>query len=75
MHPICVIMNQTKENAALIAMTAADALKEMKDGEEHTIEAYEAACNEMVEAYTKKMEEMKEMAGNAGHSEESEEEA
>jgi hypothetical protein len=46
------------ENAALIAALAAKSLTEMK--EEYSTEAYEAACNGMVESYTKKMNEMKE---------------
>ena len=48
-----------KENAALCASLAAKTLKEMK--EDYAVEAYEAACNEMIESYTKKMNEMKEM--------------
>ena len=46
------------ENAALIAALAAKSLTEMK--EEYSTEAYEAACNGMIESYTKKMNEMKE---------------
>lgn len=46
------------ENAALVAALAASSLKEMK--EEYDTEAYEAACNSMIESYTKKMNEMKE---------------
>lgn len=48
-----------KENAALVGALAAKALKEMK--EDYTVEAYEAACNEMIEAYSKKVNELKEM--------------
>ena len=47
-----------KENAALVATLAAASLKEMK--EDCTTEQFESACNEMVEAYTNKMNEMKE---------------
>ena len=46
------------ENAALIAALAAKSLTEMK--EEYSTEAFEAACNGMIESYTKKMNEMKE---------------
>ena len=46
------------ENAALIAALAAKSLTEMKEG--YSTEAYEAACNGMIESYTKKMNEMKE---------------
>jgi hypothetical protein len=48
-----------KENAALVAATSAKSLKDMK--EDYTVEAFEAACNEMIEAYTKKVNEMKEV--------------
>ena len=52
-----------KENAALVGGLSAKTLREMK--EEFTIEAYEAACNEMIEAYSKKINEMKEMNNSA----------
>ena len=58
-HDEHTIESYMKENAALVAALAAGALKEMK--EDYAVEAFEAACNEMVEAYTKKMNEMKEM--------------
>lgn len=58
-HDEHTIESYMKENAALVAGLAAKTLKEMK--EEYAVEAFEAACNEMVEAYTKKMNEMKEM--------------
>ena len=52
-----------KENAALVATLAAQALEEsyseVKEGE-LTQEMYEAHCNEMKEAYAKKIEELKE---------------
>jgi hypothetical protein len=52
------------ENAALVATLAANALKEMKN--ESANEAYEAAINQMVESYTKKMSEMKESSNAPG---------
>jgi len=52
------------ENAALVATLAANTLKEMKN--ESANEAYEAAINQMVEAYTKKMSEMKESSNAPG---------
>ena len=57
-HDDHTVESYMKENAALVAALAANALKEMKD--EHSVEAFEAACNEMIEAYTKKMNEIKE---------------
>jgi hypothetical protein len=62
-HDEHTIESYMKENAALIGALAATALKEMK--EEYSKEAYEAACNEMIEAYTKKVNEMKEMDQSA----------
>jgi hypothetical protein len=58
-HDEHTVESYMKENAALIAALAAKSLKEMK--EDYAVEAYEAACNEMIESYTKKMNEMKEM--------------
>lgn len=58
-HDEHTIESYMKENAALVGALAAKALKEMK--EEYTTEAYEAACNEMIEAYSKKVNELKEM--------------
>lgn len=52
-----------KENATLVGGLAVKTLKEMKD--DYTTEAYEAACNEMIEAYSKKVNEMKEMDHSA----------
>lgn len=57
-HDEHTVESYMKENAALVAALSANTLKEMK--EEYSIEAYEAACNEMIEAYTKKVNEMKE---------------
>ena len=55
-----------KENAALVAALAVDAMeegyKEVRE-EEMTQEAYESACNELKEAYCKKVDEMKEAWG------------
>jgi len=58
-HDEHTVESYMKENAALVASLMAKSLKEMK--EEYATEAYEAACNEMIESYSKKMEEMKEM--------------
>ena len=63
-HDEHTIESYMKENAALVAALAAKSLKEMKEG--CTIEAYEAACNEMIESYSKKMNEMKEMNHSEG---------
>ena len=57
-HDEHTVESYMKENAALIAALAAKSLKEMK--EEYAVEAYEAACNSMIESYTNKMNEMKE---------------
>lgn len=57
-HDSHTVESYMKENAALVATLAAGALKEMKD--DYSTEAYEAACNEMVDAYTTKINEMKE---------------
>lgn len=70
-HDEHTIESYMKENAALIGALAASALKEMK--EEYSKEAYEAACNEMIEAYTKKVNEMKEMEGSSDAEDMSEE--
>ena len=55
-----------KENAALVATLAAKAMEEgygeVKETE-LTQEMYEAHCNDMKEAYAKKMDELKEMYG------------
>ena len=57
-----------KENAALVATLAAQAMEEgygeVKETE-LTQEMYEAHCNEMKEAYVKKMDELKEVYGAA----------
>jgi uncharacterized protein (UPF0305 family) len=55
-----------KENAALVAALAAKAMEEgyaeVKDSD-MTQEMYEALCNEMKDAYGKKIEELKEAYG------------
>lgn len=58
-HDEHTVESYMKENAALVAALAANALKEMR--EEYSTEAYESACNAMIEAYTNKMNEMKEV--------------
>lgn len=60
-HDEHTIESYMKENASLLAAFSAKTLKEMK--EEYAVEAYEAACNEMVDAFSKKMNEMKESDG------------
>jgi len=62
-HDEHTVETYMKENAALVGALAATALKEMK--EDYTVEAYEAACNEMIEAYSKKVNELKEMDHSA----------
>lgn len=58
MHDEHTIESYLKENAALVAALAANALKEMKSDIE--LEAFEATCNELKESYAKKIDEMKE---------------
>ena len=57
-HDSHTIESYMAENAALVAALAAKSLKEMKD--EYSTEAFEAACNSMIESYTTKINEMKE---------------
>ena len=57
-HDEHTVESYMKENAALVAGLAAQALKEMK-GELET-EAYESALNQMSEAFSKKINECKE---------------
>jgi hypothetical protein len=57
-HDSHTVESYMAENAALVAALAAGALKEMK--EDYSTEAYEAACNSMIESYTTKINEMKE---------------
>tara|TARA_R110002124_G_scaffold87693_1_gene225550 strand:+ start:476 stop:1306 length:831 start_codon:yes stop_codon:yes gene_type:complete len=57
-HDSHTIESYMAENAALVASLAAKSLKEMKD--EYSTEAFEAACNSMIESYTTKINEMKE---------------
>jgi hypothetical protein len=56
MHDGHTIESYLKENAALMAMMAAKAMKESR--EEITQEQYEAGCNGLKESYSKKMDEM-----------------
>lgn len=57
------IESYLKENSALCASLGADALEkahgQVREGE-LTVEMYEAACNEMKEAFIKKIDEVKE---------------
>jgi len=64
MHDTHTIESYLKENAALMAMMAANALKESK--EDITQEAYEAACNGLKESYSKKIDEMMEAWDSEG---------
>ena len=57
-HDSHTVESYMAENAALVASLAAKSLKEMKD--EYSTEAFEAACNSMIESYTTKINEMKE---------------
>ena len=58
------------ENAALIGGFAANTLKEMK--EDYALEAYEAACNQIKEAFCKKVDECKESNMTPGEREQEE---
>lgn len=58
MHDEHTIESYMKENAALAAALATQALKEMR--EDMTLEMYEAACEGLKESYSKKIDEMKE---------------
>jgi len=66
-HDSHTVESYMAENAALVATLAAGSLKEMK--EDYSTEAYEAACNSMIESYTTKINEMKEseLADDATH--------
>jgi len=63
-HDEHTVETYMKENAALVGALAAKTLKEMK--EDYSVEAYEAACNEMIESYSKKVNEMKESDSAVG---------
>jgi len=63
-HDEHTVETYMKENAALVGALAAQSLKEMK--EDYSVEAYEAACNEMIESYSKKVNEMKESDSAVG---------
>ena len=61
MHDEHTIESYLKENSAMHAGMMANALKELKgDKDDYTIEMYEAACETIKEAYSKKIDEMKE---------------
>lgn len=64
LHDTHTIESYLKENAALVAMMAAKTLKESR--KDITQEAYEAACNDLKEAYAKKIDEMMEVMGSEG---------
>lgn len=59
------------ENAALVGALAAQSLKEMK--EDYALEAYEAACNSMKEAFCKKVDEAKDVNSTPSEEAKSEE--
>ena len=63
-HDEHTVETYMKENDALVGALAAQSLKEMK--EDYSVEAYEAACNEMIESYSKKVNEMKESDSAVG---------
>ena len=67
-HDEHTIESYMSENAALIGALAVSKLKEMKDDSD--IEAFEAACNMMIESYTNKVNEMKEVQNAPEHEEE-----
>ena len=56
-HDEHTIETYMTENAALVGRFAANTLKEMK--EDYALEAYEAACNQIKEAFCKKVDEAK----------------
>lgn len=58
MHDTHTVESYLEENAMLVASLATKALTEMK--KDLTKEAFEAACNKLVEAYSKKINEIKE---------------
>ena len=61
MHDEHTIESYLKENSAMQAGMMADALKDLKGNkEDYTVEMYEAACESLKEAFTKKIDEMKE---------------
>lgn len=64
MHDTHTIESYLKENAALVAMMAANTLKDCRDG--ITQEQYEAGCNGLKESYSKKIDEMMEAWDSEG---------
>lgn len=69
-HDEHTIETYMTENAALIGGFAANTLKEMK--EDYVLEAYEAACNQIKEAFCKKVDECKESNMTPGEREQEE---
>ena len=69
-HDEHTIETYMTENAALIGGFAANTLKEMK--EDYALEAYEAACNQIKEAFCKKVDECKESNMTPGEREQEE---
>lgn len=63
-HDEHTIETYMAENAALVGGYAANTLKEMK--EDYALEAYEAACNSIKEAFCKKVDEVKEANATPG---------
>ena len=61
MHDEHTIESYLKENCMMHAGMMANALKELKGAkDDYTVEMYEAACETLKEAFTKKIDEMKE---------------
>ena len=69
-HDEHTIETYMTENAELIGGFAANTLKEMK--EDYALEAYEAACNQIKEAFCKKVDECKESNMTPGEREQEE---
>lgn len=69
-HDEHTIETYMTENASLIGGFAANTLKEMK--EDYALEAYEAACNQIKEAFCKKVDECKESNMTPGEREQEE---
>jgi hypothetical protein len=67
-HDEHTIETYMTENASLIGGFAANTLKEMK--EDYALEAYEAACNQIKEAFCKKVDECKDSNMTPGEREE-----
>jgi len=67
-HDEHTIETYMTENAALVGGFAANTLKEMR--EDYALEAYEAACNQIKEAFCKKVDEAKDSNMTPGEREE-----